>query len=472
MAFLVHRWLGIALALLMTLWALSGIVMMYVSFPTTSAEERMAGLEPLDLRGCCASAALPAGQVDSAQVEMIAGRPVLRWSGEQGHGLLDLRTGKELAIGEGEARAIAAGHLQRTFGANPRMTLAPGGLDQWTVYGSFKAAAPLCKASFADERGTVLYVSARNGELVLDTSARERFWNWLGAVPHWLYFTAIRQNGAVWSNIVIYASLLGTFLTLTGIYVGLRMYGRGKRTSPFRGMALWHHWAGLVFGLFTLTWVFSGFASMQPWGWLESPGPGHELAALAGRPVTPADVAALTTALAAHPLPGAVSAELSVQGGKPYAVLTRADGTRWRAALPSLTRAPLSDADLADRARAALPGTPIRSLGLMTGPDGYHYSHHSTPAVLPAYRAIYADAAETRLYLDPFTGELIDFVDGPTRRFRFWHLALHRLDFAPVSARPLWDAIMLPLMAGIALVCGLGVWMGWRRLTRRERARR
>ena len=31
MTFLVHRWLGIAIALLMVLWTLSGFVMMYVS---------------------------------------------------------------------------------------------------------------------------------------------------------------------------------------------------------------------------------------------------------------------------------------------------------------------------------------------------------------------------------------------------------------------------------------------------------
>ena len=39
------------------------------------------------------------------------------------------------------------------------------------------------------------------------------------------------------------------------------------------------------------------------------------------------------------------------------------------------------------------------------------------------------------------------------------------------ATRPLWDLLMLPLIAGISLLCALGVWMGWRRLTRRERVR-
>ena len=80
---LVHRWLGIALALLMTLWAASGVVMMYVSYPETSSLERVAGLEPLDLTACCDTAALPAGPIESATVEMLAGTPVLRWRGAE-----------------------------------------------------------------------------------------------------------------------------------------------------------------------------------------------------------------------------------------------------------------------------------------------------------------------------------------------------------------------------------------------------
>jgi hypothetical protein len=163
----------------------------------------------------------------------------------------------------------------------------PVEVDQWTL--QQRSYAPLYKASVADERGTVLYVSGLTGEVVQDTRRSERFWNWLGAVPHWLYFTVLRQDGALWSQVVIWTSLLGTFLTLTGVYVGIRMYGRGRRKSPFRGIALWHHWAGLIFGLVTLTWVFSGFASMQPWGWLESQGPGEELQAMAGRPMAGAD---------------------------------------------------------------------------------------------------------------------------------------------------------------------------------------
>ena len=51
--FLLHRYLGIALGLLISLWCLSGFVMMYVQFPDLSREEQLLGLNDLDLTTCC-----------------------------------------------------------------------------------------------------------------------------------------------------------------------------------------------------------------------------------------------------------------------------------------------------------------------------------------------------------------------------------------------------------------------------------
>ena len=470
MTFLVHRWLGIALALLMSLWALSGFVLMYVAYPETSAAERMAGLDPLDLSACCEGVTGPEGPVESATVEMLLGSPVLRAIGPEGPALASLDGSPAPVIGEREAGMIAQTHMRNAFGGAPAVRVEPVEVDQWSL--QQRRYAPLFKASLADERGTVLYVSGMTGEVVQDTHRSERFWNWLGAVPHWLYFTPLRKDGALWSQVVIWASLLGTFLTLTGLYVGFRMYGRGKHKSPFRGVALWHHWTGLIFGLATLTWVFSGLASMQPWGWLESEGPGEELQAMAGRPLEGRDIEALVTALAAHPQPGIVSAEAAMQGGEPWAILVRPGGSRTRAALPDLVLAPPGDAGLAAVAARAKPGAPIVEQGLIAEGDAYHYDHHNTPALLPAWRVIYGDAQNTRLYLDPRTGELVGFVDDASRGFRWWHLALHRLDIPVLRERPLWDLVTLPLLVGVSLVCLLGMWMGLRRLMRWEHRRR
>lgn len=471
MAFLVHRWLGIGIALLMAMWALSGLVMMYVSFPETSATERLAGLEPLRQWTCC-TGDLPDDQaIETASVEMLDGRPVVRWQGVTGEGAVDATTGAKSTIDAEAARRIAWDHYRRSTGPGLAPEVEQIERDQWTVYGRFRQHRPLWKASFADDAGTVLYVSSSEGRVVQDTTRHERFWNWLGAVPHWLYFTAFRQNQPLWYNFVVYASVLGVFLTVTGIYVGLRQYGRGRRRSPYRGLALWHHWTGLIFGVFTLTWMVSGLFSMQPWGMFESKGAGAEVAAMRGRPMNTDDLRRFLAGISVHPGEGVVSARLTVQDSEAWAILTYRDGREVRAELPRLAESPLSTADLTARAQTMRPGTPIIEMGMITQPDAYYYAHKGE-ATLPAYRIIYGDAERTRIYLNPRTGEVAGYADSVSRSYRWWFNGLHRMDFAGwLRQRPVWDAVTLPLMLGVSLLTLAGFALGLRRLRKMARGK-
>jgi uncharacterized iron-regulated membrane protein len=464
--FWTHRWTGVVLALLMAMWALSGIVMMYVSYPETTREERLTGLEPLDFSACCKTAVPPLPALDSASVEMLEGAPVLRWRGGEGGRTIRLTDGKVLSIGARDGAMIAAAHLARSTGtAAPEPAVAAIKYDQWTVQGSSGRNYPLYKASFANPAGTVLYVSGSDGVVAQDTTRRERFWNWLGAIPHWLYFTELRKDGWMWQQVVVYTSLLGTFLTITGLYIGIRQYGRGKRRIPYRGWAWWHHVTGLVFGIFALTWVLSGLFSMQPWGWMEGGGDDAEHAALAGRPPAQADVARLVAALSKQVPAGIVSAQLAIQDKSAFVLLSDKRGRRARYTLPALAVAPPSEAELRAKTAAALPGVAVASAELIHGPDAYYFGHH-TKVRFPVWRAIYRDTEETRLYFDPATGELMGKIDKPAREFRWWHEGLHRLDFGPLNSRPLWDIVMLPLILGVSMLCLIGLWLGVRRLRR------
>lgn len=42
--------------------------------------------------------------------------------------------------------------------------------------------------------------------------------------------------------------------------------------SPYAGSMKWHHYAGLLFGVITLTWTYSGLLSMGPFNWFEPVG--------------------------------------------------------------------------------------------------------------------------------------------------------------------------------------------------------
>ena len=76
-----HRYLGVAVGLLMVMWFASGIVMMYVGFPRVTEAERARTLEPIAWQGCChfpQRLAPDDAQVLGTQVENIAGVPVMR----------------------------------------------------------------------------------------------------------------------------------------------------------------------------------------------------------------------------------------------------------------------------------------------------------------------------------------------------------------------------------------------------------
>ncbi|MFC0205715.1 PepSY domain-containing protein [Novosphingobium soli] len=467
-----HRWLGIVVGLVMTVWCLSGFVMMYSPYPRLSPEAQLRGLAPLHLAGPTqwARVDLPADTpLSSATVEMSGSRAVLRLTPARDPGRpiaqmraaplgIDLATGRALAP-TSQAEALAIG---RSFGRQLGIQGAPlrasaVTIDQWTVQ-TARRHQPLWRVDY--EGGDTAYV-AGSGEVVQHTTRAERFWGWLGAVPHWLYPTLLRQDGALWSQVVIWVSLAGCFLVITGLWVGLSRLRRdraGRVGSPYRGLWWWHHMSGLVFGVLALTWVASGLFSMNPFGFLDSMAGLAERERLAG----PLRWGELRGALARAEIPpGTVRIEAAPLGGRTYLARVDAAGTRTRLDAQG-RRAPLQRAELLG---ALAAGPRLASLDLMTREDAYYYAH-KTPAPLPVWRAVLADGQATRLYLDPATGRLIRAYDANRRAERWLRNGLHSLDLPGLRTRPLWDLVVLPLLAMVTLVCATGTWMGVHKLRR------
>jgi hypothetical protein len=471
--FLLHRYLGISVGALMVMWCGSGVVMMYHSYPALDANQRLENLAPLNWRGCCKipdALLADSTSAENARVEMLAGRLVLSLGGASPVRLIDLATGSEIDHLSAEQAAAVARRFVKEIPAPPLQS-ALIDYDQWTVTGGFDADRPLYRFALGDDGGTELYVSSSSGRAVQITTQRERFWNRLGSVPHWLYFTELRRKTLVWSQLVIYASLLGCFLAGIGIYIGVRQTTAqpAGQWSPYRGFNLWHHIAGLAFGILTLSWVLSGLLSMNPWGLFEGTSAQTERTRLRGAQPSGLDLERAMQAFAIDPPKEIVSLTASPLNGRLFFIATTVQGERRRfnaAAAP----APLDDADLSYVA-AALSGTgPSAVPMLLQQEDSYYFSHHRDAAPLPVYRIALRDGSDTRYYIDPLSGMLIAKVDRAAQDYRWWHQALHRLDFtAGMRGRPQWDALMLLLLSGVTLLCVTGAVLGCRRLLRTQR---
>ena len=468
---LTHRYLGIGLSLILLLWCLSGFVMMYKPYPELSLEQQLETLEPLDFSGCCTPLPADEGDLELYQqfyLLMVNGVPTLQlYTGFGSLETVNLHSGQYFQqISESEAMAISQRYAEIHGYPEPDL-LGTLENDQWTVYGSYNLHRPLYHFSANDAAGTRWYVSSRTGEIVQLVTREQRIWGYLGAVIHWLYPTMLRERPALWNQTVIWLSVLGTFLTLTGLYFGIKQYRLRKngRHSPYHGWMLWHHYTGLVFGLMTLTWVISGLFSMQPWGLFEPAGAGAEYSRLSAGNLSINTVNDSLAAVRASGLDNdIVLLEGKKLGGEYTLISYDADLNKTVYQGTSMTPKKFTSSELLDLALTMLDGEDVLFSDMLTQEDSYYYSHHNVVS-LPVFRVIADNSDRTIYYLDPVDASIQAKYDSANRGFRWFHLGLHRLDFFPaLRSRPAWDILMWILLSGVTIGIFTGVVISIRRL--------
>lgn len=475
---LLHRYLGILLGILVSLWCLSAFVMMYVRYPALTEAEALAGLDALSLAKCCrgVAEAVGRGPVHSFRIESVAERPMLTIDGGGSRPLLiDLASGDVMEIDATTARAQAARYLANAGTGGAIRSGERIGRDQWTVAGGFDLHRPLYRFRAGDAAATEVYVSGTTGAVVQQTTRTERFWNWFGSVVHWLYPVVLRQHPAAWAQVIVWTTIASLFLVATGIWIGLRQYrtrGNGRK-SPYRGAALWHHYFGLVCGLLTLAWLASGLFSVNPWGFLESGGDSDDRRRLAGTEIDPDRLPAVLEGLRRLEQSAGsrkvVRIDSNLFAGE-FALLSYGpDGRSVRQHPLTLEPWPVSREDL-ERAGDLLAAAhaSVASARLVPDEDSYYFAHHE-PVQLPVYRIILDDDDRTRYYLQPDSGRLLMKVDANGRWHRWLFEAMHRGDFAGwLRRRPVWDVVLGCLLLGVSVSAVTGTWLGGRRLIRKR----
>jgi hypothetical protein len=487
---LTHRYLGVALSLLIFVWFASGIAMIYArGMPGLTADLRLDRLPPLDLDAVAFS---PAEAADRAGVHPVAEvatlltileRPAYRFGRPPGRTVF-ADTGEMLEeVDAGRAASVAA----RFLGLPVERLRFVGTLqtaDQWTI--GQRRQMPLHRFAADDAARTELYVAAATGEVVVLTSRGSRALAWVAAIPHWLYFAPLRLNDSLWRQTVLWTAGLGSLVALGGIILGIvqlrvrrpiRLH-RIRSYLPYSGLMRWHYVSGLIFGIFTLTWVFSGFLSMDPFDWTDrGPGPADAAArAFTIRPGELDDFPALGARTGASlRLDGSVrEIQFLRLQGEPYLLARgRSDLPPVYHAVPDLEpRSERFDTELLlATLREVLRETGIAETHLLSGYDAYYYarggSYGAAGLPLPVLRVKLDDPDRTWLYIDPLTGQLARSFNRLERVERWLYNGLHSLDFGFwYNRRPLWDIGVIALSLGGLLVSGAGLVLGVRRIRR------
>jgi len=469
---LFHRWAGIAAGLLFALWIGSGLVMLYVPFPTLTEAERLGRLAPIawDQVTVSPDDALRTGGLGGVPgvfaLEMRGDEPVYRIADRDGtRATVSARTGARL----GPLTPAEARHLAADGAPDARVELV--GRDQWTVTARYDPLRPFLKVALGDLAGTELYISQRTGEVALDTTRFERAWNWVGAVTHWIYLTPLRARAELWRTVLLWLSGFAALGVLSGGAIGiwrlrLRRRYAGGAVTPYRGLARWHHLLGLVGGFGLSAFIVSGWISMNPNRWFASTSPPAGLrAAYAG---TPPALGLDPHRLHDFAVPETRTLRFAVIGGRWWIVAGAPGGPRTVAA----DGATVLDARIIAAAAAdGFADTPLRSIRPLTAYDAYWYPHGADLRPLPVLRLRFGDRAATWLHIDPRDGTILQRLDRSGRINRWLFDAAHRLDLPGLTGNQLLhDAaqwVLNLLAAGIAVT---GIVAGWRRLRRTRSA--
>lgn len=478
---LYHRWLGVAFSVLFAMWFGSGLVLMYWPYPGVSAEQRLAKSEVIAAEkvrvGPDEAASLAGGsKLDRVRLTMLDGRPVYRFhTGRLQRVVYADRAEVFSGLSEEAARRVASGWTGLP-GGEAHFDGARMEEDQWTLNKAVRPLRPFLRFSWPD--GQEVYVSQVSGEVMQHTTRADRMGAYLGAIPHWLYFTPLRKETSVWRAVVILLSLAGTVMTVLGIVVGIWLYSPEKRfrfpsgpsSIPYAGWKRWHTILGLVFGLVTFTWILSGFFSMNPLQWSPEFGPDDRVAeAIAG--------GRWSGRLFEVEGPGEMLArvgggrirevELGVAGGGGVYLLKAGGKEMLRVEPGKAASAGVSLEWAKARMAEAMPGVALAEVREVRAYENYYVSRDGS-LPLPAYYFEYADAERSMHYVDAGSGKLVESYVIKSRWNRWLYHGLHSWDLPWLYAnRPSWDvAVIVPLLGGCAL-CVTSVWIAWVRVRRK-----
>jgi uncharacterized iron-regulated membrane protein len=468
-----HRWAGVVLCLLFAVWFASGAVLHFVTFPSLSRGDQHAGGEAIDLSRVFldpSDALARAPLANDLRLLGVAGRPVyvaeqpkgvwLRIAGDTGEALPPFSAAVAAAVAERFSRASAA----RVSG--------PIEYDQWIVHQRFDPYRPFYRVRLNDDANTDLYVSARTGEVLQRTRFAERAWNWSGAVIHWIYFTPLRKSYSAWNQVVWWVSLVALLSSAVGTWLGFvrlvsnRAAGR-KGLSPFRGWMRWHHVIGLFASVIVVTWMLSGWLSMDH-GRLFSRGETTATQTLQMRGMSVGAVAHAATLASLREVAPASEITFNAVAGRPFITAYGPVGRDARILFldqpPARIRASLPDSLLLSGVDHLWPGQ-VEAISNRTTYDAVYRLAESTPGSAVGFRVI--GNPTLRIYIDRYSGRFLTVMDPSRRSYAWIYYALHTFQFPGLIEHPeIRTVLVLALLILGFIASATGVVLSVKRLRR------
>lgn len=453
--------------MLFLVWFLSGFVMMYKSFPFLDKKGKIQSKELTSLTNKKIVSPSSVFELDTIEtIHKLRVNSILNnivYHIETGSGKLVSRYAKNGELVKlTKKKALGIAQNATNLKSTAQVTILKE-VDQWIPRPKYIKHLPVYKVKFNNQEHTWVHISSLTGEVLNITTYNDRFWAWLGAIPHWIYFKDIRIHSYFWQQLILWLAGLGLLMTLTGIVTGLIRYKKKPKAKFKRFKNKWynlHYYFGLGFGLFICTWVFSGFMSMTPFNWVPSSslnakekkvwqGQNFNLKSITSKNWdTLKKIASKSNFKEIH---------FSLFNNNIFIEKFNEDTVENHCITNSNYK--VSNNQYASKINEFHPQEKVTKLLVLDAYDSYYYDRKNIKT-LPVVKII--TNQDTYYYINPKTNRVL-LKSAPKNRAERWlYHGLHSLDFSFLTKnRPLWDIVLIFLLIGGTVTCitatGLGI---------------
>lgn len=269
--FSLHRITGTIISLFFLMWFVSGLVLLYHPFPNVSQLQKNEKMDVLpdslsDIRTVLAQLPEPEKNIKNLNVKYFQEQILFSIKTKDSlYTICGDTTLKVKAITEETIENIAKKWVDAPIAKVDTLNER----DIWIMYSRYTHEMPIYKYYFEDKDKHQLYIAARSSEVQQFTGREQRFWTWVGSIPHKFYIPALRKNTDTWILTLTIGGVIALIAAFSGIYMGIyalrKRYKIKKKTeSPYKKRWYkWHHISGLIFGIFLMTFAFSGAMALQ-----------------------------------------------------------------------------------------------------------------------------------------------------------------------------------------------------------------
>lgn len=475
--FSLHRITGTVISLFFFMWFVSGLVLIYHSFPNVSQSQKYENMEALP-------DSLPAiNDILSRLTESDKKIKKLSVRHFQDQTLFTIKTTDSLYTICGDTLQTVNPITRKTIEQVVKKWVdAPIAQidtlkerDQWIMYSRYEAEMPIYKFYFNDVEKHQLYISSLTGEVQQLTNKEQRFWAWMGAIPHKFYIPVIRKETDTWITLLTVGGVIAMIAALSGMYIGIYALYRKYRTkhkieSPYkRHWYKWHHILGLIFGIFLITFAFSGAVALQriPQWVIKTHGDYRVSSSqLRGKPLSINNYKLDYRSLLSKYSDIKTIEWSHFQNIPIYNIVSGDQEISIDASSTDIKELNLAQTEIEKAVSRIHKDEGSISATLIYKYDEYYLARNRT-LPLPVYRVEVDNADNSLYYVNPKTGDSKYL--NQSRKVKKWIFSgLHYLNIKWLVERPvLWSIAIWILCLGGAYVSFSGIWLGMRYVKRK-----